>query len=365
MSDFDIVKKGINLADFVHREFPDGRIFKIGNSWRRNPCPLCGHFDCFTLSSQRFYCFSCGEKGDVVDLTQKVRRITNVEALRYLANIIGFSSNCDLSRSKGGTQFRRGAHGGVVSGSTNERLARTEVKVSDEKRNESCRLRRIAADFYHGRLMSDKSGLEHQTGVRKHSIKILESNLIGFTAGSLIAHVAGFGIDPASLLEIGLAKKTAHTLKEYFPRAVYVYPHWGGGRVLYFTMKDPSGKMKFQIPKRRDLPDGRVFCYPDPSWVCYGQDSLAHDGCFLVEGENDRLTLLGAGEAHVAATIGNFCTPEVTSWLQKNAVGKTYYLAFDADDAGRKYADHYTTVILNAGGKVRLIDVKQGAERHR
>lgn len=362
MSDFETVKQQIDLADILRREHSGGQVNKAGRSWRCNPCPLCGHNDCFTFTSKRFHCFSCEEKGDVVDFIQKARHVTNVEALRYLSNIIGIPLSGGLAHPKGESEPYRRADNGRAShdkipqgaGRTDE-AQRTEAIVEDEKRVELCRLRRITADFYHGQLLNNADALRYQIETRRHSRAILEACLVGFTAGSLICHIAQQGADPTSLVETGLVKPAGRVLKEYLPRNCYVYPHFAGERVLYFTCKDPTGRMKYQIPKRRELSNGAAMPLPDPAWICYGQDALERDGCFLVEGENDRLSVLDAGEPHVAATIGNFCTPEVTAWLTHNAGGRTYYLCFDSDSAGEKYTDHYAKVILNAGGKVRVI----------
>lgn len=335
MIDFATIKNSLDMVDLFTQEFPHGKIFKAGRSLRCNPCPFCGHHDCFSFGSDHYHCFSCGEHGDQVDFVSRIKNLSNIEAASYCANIIGVSLN---------QQHRKPLE------SVND-IYRTKLSappaLSPEKCDELCRLRNIAADFFHAQLVKNKSAMAYQTGERGHGLKVLEDCRVGYTAGSLIAHVKILGIDPRELVSVGLARQVDTTLREYIPRDCYLYPHYSGDKVLFFTFKDPTKHHKFQIPKRR----------ADPGWICYGQDALEQDGCWLVEGENDRLSLLDAGESNVAATIGNFATPEVTAWLSKNANGRTYFLAFDNDDAGKKYEAHYSNVILNSGGIVKIVKI--------
>jgi hypothetical protein len=343
MIDFATIKASLDMGDLLAREFPHGNILRAGRMLRCNPCPFCGHHDCFTFTSNHYYCYSCNEHGDQVDFISRQRNLSITEASSYCANIIGVSSNTHSKKQ----------HESVTD-SRRKKLSTTSA-LTPIKRDELCRLRNIAADFYHRQLVTSKSAMAYQTGERGHGLKILEECRVGYTAGSLIAHVTKLGIDPRGLMNIGLARQVDGTLREYIPRDCFVYPHYSGGKVLFFTFKDPTKQLKFQIPKRREMPNGEVLSFADPGWVCFGQDSLMHDESWLVEGENDRLSLLDAGETHVAATIGNFATPEVTAWLSQNAGGRTYYCAFDRDDAGKKYTQYYSHIILKAGGLAKIV----------
>jgi len=84
--------------------------------------------------------------------------------------------------------------------------------------------------------------------------------------------------------------------------------------------------------------------------VAYGQDALLASELWITEGQNDKLSLHDAGEEHVVATLGGYFAPELTAWLAQNAGGKRFLLAFDKDQAGQKYAMHYSAVIQHAGG---------------
>lgn len=59
-------------------------------SYRRESCPICCHSDkrsrCFSWSFERcaFYCFSCRAKGDALELVQRLKRCSVVEAAKWL-----------------------------------------------------------------------------------------------------------------------------------------------------------------------------------------------------------------------------------------------------------------------------------------
>jgi len=78
--------KKFDLVDYVESEIGD--LIKISDSqYRVNPCPICGHNDCFTVygNSNNFHCFSCLKGGDISDLLIATGKASNVkESLQYL-----------------------------------------------------------------------------------------------------------------------------------------------------------------------------------------------------------------------------------------------------------------------------------------
>jgi len=59
----------------------------------RCPCPIHGGSNptSFSVSNGLFYCFACGESGDVISLTQKLYGLNFKEALKHLAQKLGIS----------------------------------------------------------------------------------------------------------------------------------------------------------------------------------------------------------------------------------------------------------------------------------
>ena len=51
-----------NIEDFYETFYVNSKLQSIGNSYRLNPCPVCGHSDCATIGTS-VHCFSCDWKG--------------------------------------------------------------------------------------------------------------------------------------------------------------------------------------------------------------------------------------------------------------------------------------------------------------
>ena len=123
-----------------------------------------------------------------------------------------------------------------------------------------------------------------------------------------------------------------------------------GDEVLFFSIKDPAKKLKFQVKK----------IFADPQWLCLGQQALAATECILVEGEDDYLSVIDrGGRENVVCILGNFNTPNLLASIRKDAKGKKFYLCFDCDPAGDKYAQKYGDTIVAGGGEVRVIKIPE------
>lgn len=79
-----LLKEKVQLYDIVS---PKVRLQKSGSGWI-GLCPF--HKEktpSFRIDDQRFYCFGCGEHGDVISFVQKIENFSFREAIKYLANM--------------------------------------------------------------------------------------------------------------------------------------------------------------------------------------------------------------------------------------------------------------------------------------
>ncbi len=86
------LKNRIDIVDFFNKHFDS--IKSIGGStYRINPCPFCGHNDCFTIFKiqQNYHCFSCAQHGDIINFEMKKNRITFKDAINFFSNGGGLS----------------------------------------------------------------------------------------------------------------------------------------------------------------------------------------------------------------------------------------------------------------------------------
>jgi len=320
-NDFQNIKNELSSREFIEQE-TNQQVTKVGDEkWRVNPCPFCGHNDCFTIFADSTHCFSCGFTGDIFTFVREYRNLlSNYEALIYVAQKIGYHI-------------------------TNQRIAKQDAKLLD--------IKQIAVDYYHDNLINrcrdepikylldgqehETTVLEYQTEVREHSLEVLKKLKIGYADGGLLAHVMRQELgkyDTKDLVKIGLAHIKGY---DYFPKCIYVYPHFVNGQISHFSQKDPMKAVEFQSQKE----------HRHPQWRFYGQSAINSDDLVVVEGENDQLKIIDKGAyPYCITTIGQLSEAQI-EYLKQRRKDKRTYLGFDNDDSGRKYTDK---VILALGG---------------
>jgi len=332
---FSAIKAQLPIKEYLENE-TNSEIKAVGEGkFRVNPCPLCSHNDCFTIygRDQSFHCFSCEVSGDVIHLEKEIQHLSsNSDAAESLARRYGVNEV---------NQYLKGAQADGVINSPNDNES-MEFAQSHRK------LRGLVAEYYHQQLLRNEEALNYQVQVRMHSIEILKHFKVGIGGGDLIGHATKNGYSVEDLESVGLVKKMQGGYRAYIPNGFYIYPHWFKGEVVFFTIKDPAGKKKFQIPKK----------YSDPDWLCMNQDVLNKDQIFICEGENDLLSIIDkAKQPNAVAVIGNFNTTQITDWLRAHSAGKKFYLAFDRDGAGEKYAAKYAAVVSEGGGQAFKVEI--------
>lgn len=324
-----------SLEAFI-REKTCSELVRVGSVLRVQPCPLCGHFDCFTIypASNTFHCFSCERSGDIINFVRYLHGLaTNFEAARALVGG-GMRSTPIVQPTK--KEGRRG-------------VAQEKITLAQRDPEKARRVRLWVARWYHGSLMGDRRALDYLVHSRGHRIATLRACLVGLSMGrGLVRAAREAGWDASDLLGLGLVNRNPWGgLEETIPAGCIVFPHFYRENVLYFSFKDPGKRYRFQVKK----------CFADPDWLCLGQDAL-HDReeVWITEGEHDYLSLLDIGIKEGCATIGNFNTSNILKYLSEHSAGRKFYLAFDSDDAGNRYTTKYSRVILEAGGRVYRVD---------
>lgn len=312
---FDLVKQSVNLLEVLEKDLnvtfkqSGEKNWVIDGDKDIESCPFCNHHGCFKVSldpsklEESFYkCFSCGEKGDVVTWREKRHSLSPVEALRELAQ----EYKIDLPKTSNPIQAIFSA----------------------------------AATYYHNCLeetcdsklsiLGDRTPKEYQLEVRKHKPESLKKFKVGFSDGKLAEFLTSVGFDEELLLNSGLVKKSksGDKLRDYLPANCFIYPHFVKGQASHFTFKDPLKRLEFQLPKKYSL-NGYLF---------YGQETFeAAKTLVLVEGENDRISVMESGKASSTMAIIGQISKEQIEWLQANCRERLVITLFDPDDAGDNY----------------------------
>jgi DNA primase len=302
MNDFESVKEAIDLPGFVMQETG----LKLKGK-HLEECPFCGGHSCFSLQEKFFTCFQCSEKGDVFAFIEKYLTIDDKgEQLRTAAKY----ANIEIEDAK-----------------KRKKLPAQKLSVKEKIFIE-------AAEYYHGHFL-ENGGKDYFVKKRKHSEDVLNTMKVGWADGCLVDHLRGKGFDDAVIKASNLGKdwedkKNDRTvLVDFFRKGLAIFPHVNGDRVDHFTMKDPEGKLEYQLPASARA----------KQWRFYNQAVFDRfSEIIVVEGENDLLGVMSAGVDHVVGIIGGPADYQI-KWLRTNAAHKHIYLWLDNDaDEKKLYA---------------------------
>jgi DNA primase len=294
MSDFDRVKSALSIKDVICRETG----FQVVKK-HLEECPFCGGHACFSINDNKnfFKCFQCDEKGDVFNFLQRLRGIDAGDALTAAAAMAGIA----LEKKAGAKTTRL---------------------------NKKDKVLVAAAEYYH-QCMHRNGGKAWFTEERGHSLEVCDRMRVGITDGNLHEHLKLQGFSFEEMVSSGLVKvnNDGHGDKafDFFKKGVAVFPHFSGGRVMHFTMKDPKKETKpYQLPA-----DNR-----NKNWRFYNEDALKYDDIILVEGENDLLSVMDAGVYGVIGTSGQVQDVQIRA-LEHNK-NKRLFLWMDNDEDPKK-----------------------------
>ena len=284
---------------------------------RQGVCPFHDEAEgSFTVygDSERFYCFGCGEGGDVLDFVQKAEGLTLPEAIARLDGSPGLAP--------------RAAN----------RPARTRRPASAALPPRDPALLTAAARFYAGQLRRSTEAREYlaSRGVGPDAAARLG---LGYSPGvGLWQALESHGFSEKHIRDSGLFTERG---SERFSGMVVVpdlsdgLVRWLAGRAL-----QPHARPRFQaLPGSKPvLGLGRLG--PAPSWV------------ILAEGLFDWLLLTGWGLPACAA-LGTQGMERIASALRGCP---RVFLAFDGDDAGREATERLLTLLGSRAAAVALLE---------
>jgi DNA primase len=312
---------------------------------------------------QIFHCFVCGTGGDVFKFVKEFHKMSNGEALRFLAQKAGITLP-ELPRSG------RGPGGGGEGPSQKEQIASA---------NE------WACSFFQKSLRSPegKPGLDYLLS-RGLTEETLEKFRLGFAPDSWTAlcTAALRANNPAStplsndlLFTSGLIKKRQDGSPYDLFRNRVMFPildaTGGGGkgnagRVIAFggrvlvERRDEAGNIT--EAKYLNTPETPLF---NKSASIYGlhlarQSIIRSRTAVVVEGYMDVIACHQVGITNVIATLGTALTPDHARILKNYA--QTIVLIFDSDDAGFRAADRAMEVFVKTPLDIKIASVPDGKD---
>ena len=284
---------------------------------RQGVCPFHeeseGSFTVYA-DSERWYCFGCGEGGDVLDFIGRIENLDLPQAIRRLNGGAGSDTSAAVVRSGPVTPPRR---------------SMTPPPFDPT-------LLTAAARFYAGRL---RRSPQAQAYLRSRGISSTTAARLGlgYAPGSgLRAYLAAAGFSPQRLRQSGLFVEHG----ERFTGMVVVPDLIAGGCVRWLAGRaiDPGRRPRFQaLPGPKPvLGTGRLG--HTPPWVVLTEGLF--DWLALAQWRVPTCAALGTQGAERGAATLSGCS--------------RVFLAFDADDAGRSAAECFTQLLGRRAAVVAL-----------
>lgn len=287
----------------------------------------------FSVSAhkQMYYCFGCGEGGNVISFLMKYENYTFIEAMEFLAEKAGI----ELPKMEYSKEARH------------EKDLKTKIiEINTE-----------AAKYYHYLLKTarGKTAYNYLAG-RKLSNETIVKFGLGYSdkySNNLYQYLKKKGYSDGELKETGLFtfdEKRGVTDK-FWNRVMFPIMD-ANNRVIAFggrVMGD--GK-----PKYLNSPETKVF---DKSRNLYGLNaarSSRKDYMLICEGYMDVISLHQAGFNNAVAALGTAFTSRHAALIKRYV--KEVVLTFDSDEAGIKAALRAIPYLRDAGLAVKVLNMR-------
>ena len=282
-----------------------------------------------TPSKQMYYCFGCGEGGNIYSFIMKYENYSFLEAVKLLVDRAG--------------------------------VALPEAEYSaEEKKNRDLKatlfeINKKAAIYFYHQLKSDKGkvGLSYfrERGLSEKDIVHFGLGYADKTSNDLYRYLKSLGYADEILKETGLFSFLEKgTYDKFFNRVMFPILDING-RVIGFGGR-VMGEGK---PKYLNSPETRIF---EKSRNLYGMNfaRTARASYMLIcEGYMDVIALQKSGFTNAVAALGTAFSEQHAMLLKRYI--KEAVLTFDSDEAGRKAALRAIPLLKKAGIAVKVLDM--------
>ena len=284
---------------------------------------------------QIFYCFGCGEGGDIFAFLMKINGSSFAESARYLANKAGIEIPV-------------------------RKMTGAERTVASEKEKLN-RINAMAADWFSEQLSSENGrAARDYLAKRKMGTDITGEFCLGYSPEGWSGLVNYF---EGRKVPLGLVEKTGLIISKNNGR---FYDRFRGR--LIFPIEDLSGRVVAfggraigdDMPKYLNSPESPVYI---KGRVLYGmyrtKDSIRDkDYAIIVEGYVDLLSLRDAGVSNVVATLGTALTREQVELIRRFT--RNVAVIFDPDEAGRHAVERSLKLFLEENMHARVVVLPEG-----
>lgn len=280
---------------------------------------------------QMYYCFGCGEGGNVISFLMKYENYTFIEAMEVLANRAGI----ELPKMEYSKEARK------------EKDLKTKIiEINTE-----------AAKYYHYLLKTERGKTAYNY---LKSRELSDETIVKFGLGysdkysnSLYQYLKQKGYTDSELKETGLfSYDEKRGVNDKFWNRVMFPIMDANNRVIAFGGR-VMGDAK---PKYLNSPETKVF---DKSRNLYGLNAARasrKEYVLICEGYMDVISLHQAGFNNAVAALGTAFTSRHASLIKRYA--KEAVLTFDSDEAGIKAALRAIPYLKESGLAVKVLSMK-------
>lgn len=320
----------IMKEETINKQDYNWGIYKRHEVQYANECPFCkSKAPAFQMSDNQYYCHSCGRGGNAIDFIMRMRSITFVEAVTYLANKYGIATE----------------------------VPPFTPKVVSRKNTAMYEINQIAAKFYFDQLRTENGKMGMQYFNNRGVTPVIRSSFgLGYAGGfgdSLYQHLKKKGYSDNDLMESGLVAKntkegaTTEFYDKFWNRVIFPILN-ADGRVIGFggrIMGD--GKPKYLNSQETPVFDKGKNLY------CYNIAKKSKHPYFICcEGYMDAMSLHQFGFDCAVASLGTALTRDQ---IQLLSVKPEILLAYDSDEAGVRAAKRAIALCREVGLKIRVI----------
>ena len=282
--------------------------------------------------SQSYYCFGCGNGGDVITFIRNIENLDYIEALKFLAGKAGLAMPEDK---------------------TDDKAARLKMRILE--------INRETARFYHSCLTSDagKNALEYLTG-RGLTMKTIRTFGLGFSPGSwdsLLTYLQGKGYSPFEMEAACVVRqgKSGGYYDQFRERVMFPIIDLRGN-VIGFGGRS----MGDNGPKYLNSPDTPVFKKSRNLFALNFAKSSKTGMLILGEGYMDVISMHQAGFTNAVATLGTSLTEEQSRLISQYA--KRVVIAYDSDGAGQTATKRAINLFSQLDVAVSVLEMKDAKD---
>ena len=327
---FDVVISKTNIIDVVKSYIDVNQ--KGKNHWA--VCPF--HNDTepsMSISEEKqiYKCFSCGAGGNSIKFVKDMDSISNIEALKKVADICNLNIDININQKK------------------EQQYSEAQLKLIE--------INDKAKDFF-GLMLKGEKGVAALDYLKSRNIDsdIIEEFEIGLASDENTLHklISSLGYESLKIADSGLFNLHNDKFSDFFSNRIMfpIFDH--NNNVVAF-----SGRVYQENDKRAkyaNSPESKIFVKSNVLYnLSKATKNLIHTNeIIVVEGFMDVIALYKAGIKNVVATMGTAFSKKHIQLLKNNT--KMINIFMDFDEAGQKSAMIMAKNLVLNGFEVKMVE---------